>query len=113
MRCRAANVNVYFLRSRFAGRPDLLFLDEPTVGLDVETRRSLWASVHELVARGTSVLLTTHYLEEADALADRIVMLSHGTVLCAGTPLEIKERTGATGDAPLERAYLSLTKEVA
>ena len=102
-----------FFALAICGAPDLLFLDEPTVGLDVETRRSLWASVHELVARGTSVLLTTHYLEEADALADRIVMLSHGTVLCAGTPLEIKERTGATGDAPLERAYLSLTKEVA
>jgi len=91
----------------------VLFLDEPTVGLDVETRRSLWDSVRELVARRKSVLLTTHYLEEADALCDRIVMLSHGAVLASGTPLEIKRQGGANDDAALERAYLSLTKEVA
>jgi ABC-2 type transport system ATP-binding protein len=59
------------------------------------------------------VLLTTHYLEEADALCDRIVMLSHGAVLAAGTPLEIKAQSGADADSALERAYLSLTKEVA
>jgi ABC-2 type transport system ATP-binding protein len=102
-----------FFALAICGDPDMLFLDEPTVGLDVETRRSLWDSVRELVARGKSVLLTTHYLEEADALADRIVMLAHGAVLAAGTPLELKLRSGATADAALERAYLSLTKEVA
>ena len=57
------------------GDPDLLFLDEPTVGLDVEARRLLWSQIRQLLARGKTVLLTTHYLEEADALADRIVVI--------------------------------------
>jgi ABC-2 type transport system ATP-binding protein len=102
-----------FFALAICGDPDLLFLDEPTVGLDVETRRSLWDSVRELVARGKSILLTTHYLEEADALADRVVMLAHGAVIAAGTPLEIKRRSGATANSGLEQAYLALTKEVA
>jgi len=102
-----------FFALAICGDPDVLFLDEPTVGLDVETRRSLWDSVRELVARRKSVLLTTHYLEEADALCDRIVMLSYGAVLTSGTPLEIKRQSGANDDSALERAYLSLTKEVA
>src|SRR4051795_11730530 len=59
------------------GDPDLLFLDEPTVGLDVEARRALWARIRGFVARGGSVLLTTHYLDEADALAHRIVVIDH------------------------------------
>ena len=102
-----------FFALAICGDPDVLFLDEPTVGLDVETRRSLWESVRELVARGKSVLLTTHYLEEADALADRVVMLAHGAVLAEGTPRDLKRRSGAADDSALERAYLSLTKEVA
>ena len=75
------------------GDPDLLFLDEPTVGLDVEARRILWDEIRRLVARGKTVLLTTHYLQEADALADRIVVINHGTVIAEGTPAEIKART--------------------
>ena len=74
------------------GDPDLLFLDEPTTGLDVEARRGLWSAIRELVRRGRTVLLTTHYLEEADALASRIVVLGHGRVLAEGTPAEIKAR---------------------
>ncbi len=74
------------------GDPDLLFLDEPTVGLDVEARRLMWTQIRALVARGKTVLLTTHYLNEADALADRIVVLSHGDVVAEGTPAEIKSR---------------------
>jgi len=74
------------------GDPDLLFLDEPTVGLDVEARRLMWTQIRALVARGKTVLLTTHYLNEADALADRIVVLSHGSVVAEGTPAEIKSR---------------------
>jgi len=74
------------------GDPDLLFLDEPTVGLDVEARRLMWTQIRALVARGKTVLLTTHYLNEADALADRIVVLSHGSVVAEGTPADIKSR---------------------
>jgi ABC-2 type transport system ATP-binding protein len=74
------------------GNPDLLFLDEPTTGLDVEARRGLWSAVRELVRRGRTIFLTTHYLEEADALASRIVLLDHGRLRAEGTPAEIKAR---------------------
>ena len=77
------------------GDPDLLFLDEPTVGLDVESRRAFWEQVRRLVGTGRTVLLTTHYLEEADALADRIVVLSAGRVVADGTPAEIKSQAAA------------------
>ena len=72
------------------GNPDLLFLDEPTVGLDVESRRAFWQEVRKLTARGRAVLLTTHYLEEADALADRVVVINRGVVVADGTPHQIK-----------------------
>jgi ABC-2 type transport system ATP-binding protein len=72
------------------GDPDLVFLDEPTVGLDLQSRRRLWEEVRALAARGKSVLLTTHYLEEADALADRIVVIDKGRLIREGTPSEIK-----------------------
>jgi ABC-2 type transport system ATP-binding protein len=74
------------------GDPDLMFLDEPTVGLDVEARRAFWTVIAEKARQGRSVLLTTHYLEEADALADRIVMIGRGRVIAEGTPAEIKSR---------------------
>ena len=72
------------------GDPDLLFLDEPTVGLDVESRRALWEEIRRLVVRGKTVLLTTHYLEEADALADCIAVINQGKIIAEGTPAEIK-----------------------
>lgn len=75
------------------GNPDLLFLDEPTVGLDVEARRLMWSQIRALIARGKTVLLTTHYLNEADELADRIVVLNQGKIVAEGTPAEIKTRT--------------------
>jgi ABC-2 type transport system ATP-binding protein len=75
------------------GDPDIIFLDEPTAGLDVEARRLLWDQIRKLIARGKTVLLTTHYLEEADALADRIVVINHGEIIAEGTPSEIKTRT--------------------
>ncbi|HEX8815506.1 MAG TPA: ABC transporter ATP-binding protein [Terriglobales bacterium] len=75
------------------GDPDLIFLDEPTVGMDVEARRTLWQQIRKLIARGKTVLLTTHYLEEADALADRIVVINRGRIIAEGTPAEIKNRT--------------------
>jgi len=72
------------------GDPALLFLDEPTTGLDVEARQSLWAAIRRLVAAGSGVLLTTHYLEEAEALADRVVVLDRGKVVAAGELREIR-----------------------
>jgi ABC-2 type transport system ATP-binding protein len=75
------------------GDPELLFLDEPTVALDVEARREFWDAIRARIAGGTTVLLTTHYLEEADALADRIVVIDRGHVVAAGTPAEIKARS--------------------
>ena len=88
------------------GNPDLLFLDEPTVGLDVESRRAFWTVIEEKAAQGRSVLLTTHYLEEADALADRIVLISQGQIVAEGTPAEIKAR--AAGRKIRCRTALSL-----
>ena len=72
------------------GDPDLVFLDEPTVGMDIEARRGLWQQIRTLAHRGKTVLLTTHYLEEADALAHRIVVLNKGKIVSEGTPAEIK-----------------------
>lgn len=77
------------------GDPEIVFLDEPTVGLDVEARRSLWEAVRGMAARGKTVLLTTHYLDEADALATRIVVVDRGRVIREGTPAEIKRETAA------------------
>jgi ABC-2 type transport system ATP-binding protein len=75
------------------GDPDLLFLDEPTVGLDVEARRMLWDEIRKMVERGKTVLLTTHYLQEADALADRVAVINQGEIIAEGTPSEIKAKT--------------------
>ena len=75
------------------GNPDLLFLDEPTVGLDVEARRMLWEQIRQLVGRGKTVLLTTHYLQEADALADRVAVINKGEIIAEGSPSEIKAQT--------------------
>src|ERR1700728_2954178 len=72
------------------GDPDLICLDEPTLGMDVEARRSMWEQVRKLTARGKTVLLTTHYLEEADALASRIIVIQKGKVIAEGTPAELK-----------------------
>jgi daunorubicin resistance ABC transporter ATP-binding subunit len=74
--------------------PAVLFLDEPTTGLDPESRRALWESVRGLAAEGTTVLLTTQYLDEADALADEIVIIDSGRALDAGTPGQLKARFG-------------------
>ncbi len=75
------------------GNPELLFLDEPTVGLDVEARRTLWDETRQLIRHGKTILLTTHYLEEADALADRVAVINKGQIIAQGTPSEIKART--------------------
>jgi ABC-2 type transport system ATP-binding protein len=75
------------------GNPDLLFLDEPTVGLDITTRHLIWQQIRRLVQQGKTVVLTTHYLEEVDALADRVIVLNHGVIVAEGTSAEIKSRT--------------------
>ena len=77
------------------GRPRLLVLDEPTVALDPQSRRAFWAVVRERAAQGTAVLLTTHQLEEAEALADRVVLLAGGRLVADGTPGEIRARMDA------------------
>jgi ABC-2 type transport system ATP-binding protein len=75
------------------GNPDLLFLDEPTVGLDISTRHLIWEQIRRLVQQGRTVVLTTHYLEEVDALASRVMVLNHGVIVAEGTSAEIKART--------------------
>jgi len=87
------------------GNPELLFLDEPTVGLDVESRRTLWGHIRGFVKRGGSVLLTTHYLEEADALAHRVAVIDRGRIAAEGSPAEIKAQTRTNA---LEDAFLAI-----
>jgi daunorubicin resistance ABC transporter ATP-binding subunit len=84
------------LAAALVHRPPVLFLDEPTAGLDPGSRDELWATVRELVAAGTTVLLTTQYLEEADQSADRIVVIDQGRAIADGTAAELKARLGAT-----------------
>jgi len=74
------------------GRPELLFLDEPTVGMDIEIRQKLWAAIRQLIADGCSVVLTTHYLEEAEALADRVCVMAHGRMIHEGSVEALRSR---------------------
>jgi len=78
------------------GDPQIIFLDEPTTGLDPRSRRTLWGIVGELVADGTTIFLTTQYLEEADRLADRIAVLDGGRLVAEGTPKELKRQIPGT-----------------
>ncbi|MGH3471266.1 MAG: ATP-binding cassette domain-containing protein [Nocardioidaceae bacterium] len=83
------------LGASLVGSPRLLLLDEPTTGLDPRSRSELWDAIRDLVARGTDVLLTTHYLEEADQLASEVAIIDHGRVIAHGTPLELKALAGS------------------
>jgi ABC-2 type transport system ATP-binding protein len=75
-----------------AGNPQILFLDEPTTGLDIEAREIMWKTIRQLVADGCAIVLTTHYLEEAEALADRVIVLARGRVVAEGSVLAIRSR---------------------
>jgi ABC-2 type transport system ATP-binding protein len=92
------------LAMALVGRPELVFLDEPTAGLDPHARHATWALIEELRGVGVTVVLTTHYLEEAERLADHVVIVDHGRVVASGAPREI-----ATDGRSLEDVFLELT----
>ena len=96
-----------------AGDPDLIFLDEPTTGFDPEARRRCWAVIENLRALGKTILLTTHYLDEAERLADRVAILRDGRICACGTPAELAHQAGAKPrtvliQPSLEDVYLKL-----
>jgi ABC-2 type transport system ATP-binding protein len=94
------------LAMTLVGAPAVVFLDEPTTGLDPRSRRALWDEVRRLVAAGTTILLTTQYLDEADRLADRVELLDHGRIVASGTPAELKAASDA---GSLDDVFLRLT----
>jgi ABC-2 type transport system ATP-binding protein len=101
------------LASALVHEPDVLFLDEPTTGLDPASRLTVWAEVRRINARGTTVFLTTQYLEEADQLCDRIAIIDGGVIVREGTPTALKqdlrERLGGDADPTLDEVFLDAT----
>jgi ABC-2 type transport system ATP-binding protein len=87
-------------------RPYVLFLDEPTTGLDPQNRANLWDQVRRLRTQGTTIVITTHYLDEADALADELCVMDHGVIIASGSPANLKAKYGATS---LDAVFLGLT----
>ena len=102
------------LAASLVGRPPFLYLDEPTTGLDPASRRDLWGMIRNLVSDGTTVLLTTQYLDEADHLADEIVVIDHGKVIAAGTSRDLKTRVGGQVVAaqPVDPADVDATRRI-
>jgi ABC-2 type transport system ATP-binding protein len=96
------------LAASFLVPADLYFLDEPTTGLDPPARAQVWQVVRAAAESGSTVLLTTQYLEEADRLADRVAVIDHGTVVAEGTPAALK---AGTGTGTLDEAFLALTQD--
>ena len=94
------------------GDPELLFLDEPTTGLDPQSRRQLWALIENFKSNGRSILLTTHYMDEAEKLCDRVAIVDHGHVIALGTPLELIESLGAGLPEPPPRASSHTLEDV-
>ncbi len=86
--------------------PRLVFLDEPTSGIDVQNRQSLWKVIRDLRNDGRGIVLTTHYIEEAERLADRVILMDHGVIVAGGT---VGELTGRYGKSSLEEVFLSIT----
>jgi ABC-2 type transport system ATP-binding protein len=101
------------LASALVHRPEVLFLDEPTTGLDPASRLTVWDEVRRINERGTTVFLTTQYLEEADQLCDRLAIIDDGRIVREGTPerlkAELRERKGLTGDPTLDDVFLDAT----
>ena len=101
------------LASALVHRPDVLFLDEPTTGLDPASRLTVWDEVRRINERGTTVFLTTQYLEEADQLCDRLAIIDDGRIVRGGTPEQLKgelrERLGLTGEVTLDDVFLDAT----
>jgi ABC-2 type transport system ATP-binding protein len=93
------------------GDPELLFLDEPTTGLDPQSRRQLWGLIEEFRAAGRTVVLTTHYMDEAERLCERVAIVDHGHVIALGTPAELIKSIGAKHHPPAEPRTTSATLE--
>lgn len=94
------------------GDPELLFLDEPTTGLDPQSRRQLWSLIEEFKATGRTILLTTHYMDEAEKLCDRVAIVDHGHIIAQGTPHELIDSIGSTIPAPPPRATSTTLEDV-
>jgi ABC-2 type transport system ATP-binding protein len=101
-----------YLGAALINDPDLLFLDEPTTGLDPQARRAIWDLVQAIKAEGKSILLTTHYMEEAEVLADRVAIMDQGKIIVEGTPRELIDSIGAVQvvrNGTLEDVFLKMT----
>jgi ABC-2 type transport system ATP-binding protein len=94
------------LASSLISQPPLVFLDEPTTGLDPRTRNQMWETIRRMVKTGSTILMTTQYLDEADQLADQIAIVDHGKVIAEGTPTKLKEQVGVK---TLDEVFLALT----
>jgi ABC-2 type transport system ATP-binding protein len=94
------------------GDPQLLFLDEPTTGLDPQSRRQLWELIEEFRSTGRTILLTTHYMDEAERLCDRVAIVDHGHIIAQGTPHHLIESVGATIPAPPPRVTTHTLEDV-